>query len=88
MNQSEFIQSKLDNMCTRLIDDHSANPSQVDLLRSQLDTCNISKYLTHLTTDGGVDRISYMTRSMIGSDDRSLAVITEYLHCFKDIMRQ
>jgi hypothetical protein len=29
-----------------------------------------------------------MTRSMIASDEGSLAVITEYLHCFKNIMRQ
>ena len=88
MNQSEFIQSKIENMCTRLVNDHSANPSQVDLLRAQLDMTNISKYLTHLSTPQGIDRISNITRSMIESDERSLAVISEYLHCFNDIMRQ
>ena len=88
MNQSEFIQSKIDNMSTRLINHHSANPSQVELLRAQLDMENISKYMSHLSTDEGIDRISCMTRSMIGSDESSLAVISEYLHCFKDIMAQ
>ena len=88
MNQSDFIQSKVTNLCTRLINDHSANPSQVDMLRSQLDMANINKYMTHLNTDEGIDRISLMTRSMIGSDNQSIAIINEYLHCFKDIMTQ
>jgi galactitol-specific phosphotransferase system IIB component len=88
MNQSQFIQSKIENMCNRLVNDHSANPSQVDLLRAQLDMTNISKYMTHLNTDEGIHRISCMTRSMIASDEGSLAVIAEYLHCFKDIMTQ
>ena len=88
MNQSDFIQSKVTNLCTRLINDHSANPSQVDMLRTQLDMANISKYMTHLSTPQGIDRISNMTKSMIASDEGSLAVITEYLHCFKDIMAQ
>ena len=88
MNQSQFIQSKIENMCTRLVNDHSANPYQVDMLRSQLDMKNISKYMTHLNTDEGIHRISCMTRSMIASDEGSLAVIAEYLHCFKDIMAQ
>ena len=88
MNQSEFILSKIENMCARLVNDHSASPTQVDILRSQLDMKNISKYLTHLRTPQGIDRISNITRSMIGSDTNSLAVISEYLHCFKDIMAQ
>jgi len=88
MDKSQFIQSKVDNLCTRLVDDHSANPTKVDILRSQLDMKNISKYLTHLSTPQGIDRISNITRSMIESDERSLAVISEYLHCFNDIMRQ
>ena len=88
MNQTDFIQSKVGNLCNRLVNDHSANPSQVDLLRAQLDMTNISKYLTHLSTPQGIDRISNITRSMIESDERSLAVISEYLHCFNDIMRQ
>ena len=88
MDKSQFIQSKVDNLCTRLVNIHSANPSQVDLLRSQLDMKSISKYMSYLTTDEGIDRISFMTRSMIGSDDQSIAIINEYLHCFKDIMTQ
>jgi hypothetical protein len=88
MDKSQFIQTKVDNMCTRLINHHSADPSQVELLRAQLDMSNISKYMTHLNTDEGIDRISFMTRSMIGSDDQSIAIINEYLHCFKDIMTQ
>ena len=88
MDKTKFIKSKIDNMCARLVNDHSANPSKVDLLRAQLDMTNISKYMTHLNTDEGIDRISSMTRSMIGSDDQSITIITEYLHCFKDIMTQ
>ena len=88
MNQSDFIRSKVNNLCNRLVNDHSANPSLVDLLRAQLDMTNISKYMTHLSTPQGIDRISNMTKSMIASDEGSLAVITEYLHCFKDIMAQ
>ena len=88
MDKSQFIQSKVTNLCARLINDHSANPSQVDLLRSQLDMKSISKYMSYLTTDEGIDRISNMTKSMIASDEGSLAVITEYLHCFKEIMTQ
>jgi hypothetical protein len=88
MDKSQFIQSKVDNLCTRLLNDYSANPSQVDLLRGQLDMKNISKYMSYLGTDEGIDRISNMTKSMIGSDQGSLAVIAEYLHCFKDIMTQ
>ena len=88
MDKTQFIQSKVDNLCGRLINDHSANPIEVDMLRSQLDMTNISKYIQHLNTDEGIHRISYMTRSMIASDEGSLAVIAEYLHCFKDIMTQ
>ena len=88
MNQSDFIRSKVNNLCNRLVNDHSANPSQVDLLRAQLDMTNISKYMTHLSTPQGIDRISNMTKSMIASDEGSLAVISEYLHCFKEIMAQ
>ena len=88
MHQSDFIRSKVNNLCARLINDHSANASKVDLLRAQLDVANINKYLTHLSTPQGIDRISNITRSMIESDERSLAVISEYLHCFNDIMRQ
>ena len=88
MDKTQFIQSKIENMCTRLVNDHSANPYQVDMLRSQLDMKNISKYMTHLNTNEGIHRISNMTKSMIGSDEGSLAVIAEYLHCFKDIMAQ
>ena len=88
MDKTLFIQTKVDNLCTRLVNDHSANPSQVNLFRSQLDMKNISKYMSHLSTPQGIDRISNMTKSMIGSNEGSLAVITEYLHCFKDIMAQ
>ena len=85
MDKTQFIRTKVDNLCSRLIG-HSANPSQVDLLRSQLDMANISKYMTHSSTDEGIDRISYMIRSMIESDKDSLAVITDYLRCFKEIV--
>ena len=88
MDKTQFIQSKIDNMCTRLINHHSANPSQVDLLRAQLDMDNISQYMFHLSTDEGIHRISHMTRSMIRSDEDSLAAITDYLRCFKEIMAQ
>jgi hypothetical protein len=88
MDKTRFIQTKIDNLCTRLINEHSANPSQVNLLRAQLDMTNFSKYMTHLNTDEGIHRISSMTRSMIGSDEHSLAVIAEYLNCFKDIIAQ
>ena len=88
MDKTQFIQSKIENMCTRLVNDHSADPYQVDMLRSQLDMKNITKYMSHLSTDEGIDRISNMTKSMIGSNEGSLAVITEYLHCFKDMKAQ
>ena len=88
MDKTRFIRTKIDNLCTRLINHHSADPSQVELLRAQLNMTNVSKYIQHLNTDEGIHRISCMTRLMIASDEGSLAVITEYLLCFKDIMRQ
>ena len=88
MNKTEFIQTKSQNMCDRLVNDHSAIHSRVDLLRSQLDEYNVTKYMSHLSTNEEIDRISHMIRSMIGSDEGSLAVITNYLWCFKGIMSQ
>ena len=88
MSKAEFTRTQIENMCERLITYHSANPSQIALSRLQLDTTNIKKYTSHLSTDEGIDRISHMTKSLIRSDEGSLAVITEYLQCFREIMAQ
>ena len=87
MNRTVFLQEKVNNLCERLIKDHGADSSRVDMLRSQLRPNRIDEYLKHVQTQEDVGHVCELAKTLVGSDHQSIFLIEQYVNCFRDVMK-
>ena len=87
MNRTVFLQEKVNNLCERLVKEHGANASKVDMLRSQLRPNCMHEYLRHVQTHDDVGHVCELAKTLVGSDHQSIFLIEQYVNCFRDVMK-
>ena len=87
MNRTVFLQEKVNNLCERLVKEHGADGSKVNMLRSQLRPDRMHEYLRHVQTEDDVCNVCELAKTLVGSDHQSIFLIEQYVNCFRDVMK-